>query len=394
MLCSIEEAVEEIKKGGIIIVVDDEARENEGDFVMAAEKITPEAVNFMSKHGRGLICIPLTRERTVELQLDQMMQENTELNSTAFTVSVDSINTGSGISTFDRATTILELVDSETTPEQLRKPGHVFPLRAENGGVLKRAGHTEAAVDLCKIAGLKPAGVICEVLNEDGTMARLPQLEKIAETHALKIVSIEQLIQYKLEKEKLVHRCAEAVLPTNYGDFNLIVFKSNIDKAEHVALVKGEWQEDEPILVRVHSQCLTGDVFSSKRCDCGEQLQIAMEKISSEKGVLLYLRQEGRGIGLANKIRAYKLQEKGFDTIEANQMLGFKDDLRDYGIGAQILRDLGVRKMKLLTNNPRKITGIRGYGLEVVETIQLKTKPNKHNESYLETKREKMGHLL
>ncbi len=394
MLCTVEEALEEIGKGRIVVVVDDEDRENEGDLVMAAEKITPKAINFMSKHGRGIICVPITRERASELKLEQMSSENTDPNGTAFTVSVDSINTSTGVSAFDRATTILTITDSETIPAQLRRPGHVFPLQAQEGGVLKRAGHTEAVVDLCRTAGLKPIGVICEILNEDGTMARLPQLKEIARQHELKIVSIAQLIQYRLQKEKLVHRCAESKLPTEFGEFQVIAYKSNLDNAEHVALVKGEWEENESVLVRVHSQCLTGDVFSSQRCDCGTQLRKAMELISREKGVLLYLQQEGRGIGLANKIRAYKLQEQGLDTIQANEALGFKADLRDYGIGAQILRDLGVTKMKLLTNNPRKIAGITGYGLEVVENVPLKVNANKHNEHYLKTKRDKMGHML
>lgn len=394
MLSSIEEAVDEIKKGKMVLVVDDEDRENEGDLVMAAEKITPQAVNFMALHGRGLICVPLTQQRAQELNLEQMAKENTDAKETAFTISVDSINTTTGISTFDRTTTILALVDNVTKPRELRRPGHVFPLRCENGGVLKRAGHTEAAVDLAKLAGLKPAGVICEVLNEDGTMARLADLEKFAVKHNLKIISISQLIDYRLREEKLVERAASATLPTKYGEFTIYVYRSSIDNSEHVALVKGEWEEDEPVLVRVHSSCLTGDVLSSCRCDCGPQLHAAMEVIGKEKGVLLYLQQEGRGIGLTSKIISYNLQERGLDTVEANEALGFKPDLRNYGIGAQMLLDLGVKKMKLLTNNPRKIAGIRGYGLEVTEHVALKTEANKHNEGYLETKKKKMGHLL
>ncbi len=394
MFCTVEEAIEEIKRGKIIIVVDDEDRENEGDLIMAAEKVTPEAINFMATHGRGLICAPLACERVEELALEAMATDNTSAEKTAFTVSVDGPGTTTGISAFDRASTILSLIDSETQSSQLHKPGHVFPLRAEKGGVLKRAGHTEAAVDLASMAGLRPAGVICEVLNENGTMARLLELEKFAALHGLKMISIAQLIQHRLNKEKLVHRCSEATLPTEFGDFKIMVYKNSVDNAEHVALVKGEWDEDEAVIVRVHSECLTGDTLSSLRCDCGEQLQTALARIGKEKGVLLYLRQEGRGIGLANKIKAYKLQEMGMDTAQANQALGFAPDLRDYGIGAQILRDIGVRKMRLLTNNPRKISGIEGYGLEVVETVALKTNSNPHNEKYLETKRDKMGHLL
>ncbi len=394
MFSSIEDAINEIKTGKLVLVVDDEDRENEGDLVMAAEKTTPEAINFMATHGKGLICVPLTQQRTRELNLEQMSSENSDSHETAFTVSVDSVNTTTGISAFDRTTTILSLVDQSTKPRELRRPGHVFPLRAEKGGVLKRAGHTEAAVDLCKLAGLKPAGVICEVLNENGTMARLPDLEKFAVLHGLKMVSIAQLIDYRLQNEKLVERAASATLPTSYGEFTMYVYRNSIDNSEHVALVKGEWEESEPVLVRVHSSCVTGDIFSSNRCDCGPQLHAAMEAIGKEKGVVLYLQQEGRGIGLTNKINAYDLQERGLDTVEANEVLGFKPDLRNYGIGAQILRDLGIKKMKLLTNNPRKIAGIKGYGLEVVEHVPLKVESNKHNSDYLKTKKEKMGHLL
>ncbi len=394
MFSSVEDVINEIKAGKLVLVVDDEDRENEGDLIMAAEKVTPQAVNFMATYGRGLICVPLTQQRTRELNLEQMSSENSDSHETAFTISVDSKNTTTGISTFDRTTTILALIDSSTKPHELRRPGHVFPLRAENGGVLKRAGHTEAAVDLCTLAGLKPAGVICEVLNENGTMARLPDLEKFAALHNLKIISIAQLIDYRLRNEKLVERAASATLPTEYGDFTMYVYRNAVDNSEHVALVNGEWEENEAVLVRVHSSCVTGDIFSSNRCDCGPQLHAAMEAIGKEKGALVYLQQEGRGIGLTNKINAYDLQERGLDTVEANEVLGFKPDLRNYGIGAQILRDLGIKKMKLLTNNPRKIAGINGYGLEVTEHIPLKTESNKHNSDYLNTKKEKMGHLL
>ncbi len=394
MFCAIEEAIADIKAGKMVVVVDDEDRENEGDLVMAAEKVTPEAVNFMALHARGIICVPLTKQRAVELKLGQMASDNTDPNGTAFTISVDSINTGSGVSAFDRSTTILSIVDNETKPSQLRRPGHVFPLQAKDGGVLKRTGHTEAATDLCKLAGLKPIGVISEILNEDGTMARLPELKKFAEQHKIKITSIAQLIEYRLKNETLVEKVGTATLPTLFGEFNLFVYRSVIDNSEHIALVKGEWEENEPILVRVHSACLTGDSLGSLRCDCGPQLQEALKQIANEKGVVLYLNQEGRGIGLTSKIIAYNLQDRGLDTVEANEALGLKPDLRDYGIGAQILCDLGVKKMKLLTNNPRKISGIAGYGLEVTQTIPLKINANKHNTDYLQTKKNKMGHLL
>ncbi len=394
MFCSVEQAIEDIKNGKMVVVADDEERENEGDLVMAAEKVTPQAINFMSQHGRGLICAPLSQQRAGELELRQMADKNTDANRTAFTTSVDSINTGTGISAFDRATTVLSLVDSEAKPQDLRRPGHVFPIAAQKGGVLKRAGHTEAAVDLAQLAGLKPVGVICEVLNSDGTMARLPDLEKFAEKHGLKTLSIAQLIKYRHQREKLVQRVAAATLPTQFGKFELFVYHNSVDNAEHVALVNGEWEEDEAIPVRIHSSCLTGDALSSQRCDCRQQLREAMKIIGRQKGVLLYLQQEGRGIGLTSKIIAYNLQERGLDTVEANEALGYAPDLRDYGIGAQILRDLGVKKMKLLTNNPRKISGITGYGLEVVEKVPIKTEKNAFNTDYLQTKKDKLGHLL
>ncbi|MBI4406298.1 bifunctional 3,4-dihydroxy-2-butanone-4-phosphate synthase/GTP cyclohydrolase II [Candidatus Micrarchaeota archaeon] len=394
MFCSVEQAIQEIKNGKMVIVVDDEERENEGDLVMAAEKVTPQAINFMSQHGRGLICAPVSKQIAHELELGQMVDKNTDLNRTAFTTSVDSINTTTGISAFDRATTILALVDSETKPHDLRRPGHVFPITGQKGGVLKRAGHTEAALDLAQLAGLKQAGVICEVLNQDGTMARLPELKQFGEKHGLNLLSIAQLISYRYQREKLVQRVAASTLPTRFGTFELFVYHNSIDSSEHVALVNGEWEENEAVLVRVHSSCLTGDALESRRCDCGAQLRQAMEVIARQKGILLYLQQEGRGIGLTSKIIAYNLQERGLDTVEANEVLGYKPDLRDYGIGAQILRDLGVKKMKLLTNNPSKISGIKGYGLEVVENIGIKTGENEHNEGYLKTKKDNMGHLL
>jgi 3,4-dihydroxy 2-butanone 4-phosphate synthase/GTP cyclohydrolase II len=396
-LNTIEEAVEDIKSGKMIIVVDDENRENEGDFVAAAEMVTPEMINFMATHGRGLICAPLTEERCEQLELDLMVTNNTVLHNTQFTVSVDLIGNGctTGISVHDRAKTIKALVDSATLPVQLGRPGHIFPLRAKNGGVLRRTGHTEASVDLARMAGLEPAGILVEILNEDGSMARLPELIEIAKKFQLKIISIEDLIAHRLKIETLIERQVEVNLPTQHGDFKLIAYRQTTNNQEHLALVKGEWKEDESILVRVHSSCMTGDIFGSCRCDCGPQLQKAMEMIEKEgKGVIVYMNQEGRGIGLLNKLKAYKLQEEGLDTVEANIKLGFKMYQRDYGIGAQILRDLGVRKMKLMSNNPKKRTGLTAYGIEIVQNIALEIPSNQHNEAYLKTKRDKMGHTL
>ena len=396
-LNTIEEAIDAIRKGEIIIVVDDENRENEGDFVTAAELITPEKVNFMAKYGRGLICAALPEERCEELDLDLMVGKNTALHETPFTVSVDLIAPGmtTGISAEDRARTIKALVDPKTKPEDLARPGHIFPLKAKNKGVLRRAGHTEATVDLTRLAGLTPGGALVEIMNDDGTMARLPQLVKIAEKFNLKIISIKDLIEYRLKFESLIERGVKVKLPTKYGNFYIIPYKQLSNGLEHAALVKGTWEPDEPILVRVHSSCVTGDIFGSLRCDCGEQLHKAMEMIEKEgKGVIVYMNQEGRGIGLMNKIKAYQLQDEGLDTVEANVHLGFKPDERDYGIGAQILRDLGVKKMRLMTNNPVKRVGLEAYGLEIVEIVPIIIKPNKYNQKYLETKELKMGHQL
>ncbi len=395
-LATIPEAIEDIKAGKFVIVVDDEDRENEGDFIMAAEKVTPEAINFMAVHGRGLICMPVTGERLDELKIPMMASNNTSHFGTAFTVSVEAKQgTSTGISAADRARTVQTIIDPKTKPEDLVMPGHMFPLRARDGGVLVRAGQTEATVDLARLAGFYPAGVCCEIMNEDGTMARLPQLEVIARKLGLKIVSVADLIAYRYRHERLVHRIAEARLPTPYGDFTVIAYKSQTDPDEHLAMVMGDVATDEPILVRVHSQCLTGDVFHSLRCDCGEQIEMAMQKISEEgRGVVLYMRQEGRGIGLHNKIKAYALQEKGMDTVEANLSLGFKADPRDYGIGAQILADLGVRNMRLMTNNPKKMSGLESFGLKIAEQLPLTTQPNPHNRRYLQTKQKKLGHLL
>lgn len=393
---TIPEAIEAIRNGEIIIVTDDPGRENEGDLIMAAEKVTPEAINFMTKHGRGLICLPATAKRLTELNLPPMVAENTARMYTAFTVTIDAKDVTTGISAHERAYTIQKFVQPQTTADDFVRPGHIFPLRAMEGGVLRRAGHTEATVDLARLAGLYPAGVLCEILNEDGTMARMPQLLKFAKKHKLKIITIEALIEYRRHTETLIKRVAEADIQTAYGQFKLYAYESENDKETHIALVKGNPSDDEPVLVRVHSQCLTGDVFGSLRCDCGEQLQLAMETIQKEgRGVLLYMRQEGRGMGLSNKIRAYNLQDsEGLDTVEANERLGFPSDLRDYGIGAQILTELGVRRMRLLTNNPRKVSGLAGYNLEIVERIPLQTIPNEFNRRYLETKRTKLGHLL
>ena len=396
-LNTIEEALDDIIAGKVIIVVDDEDRENEGDFLTAARNSTPEIINFMATHGRGLICAPLSEKRCAELELELMVQNNYSPYETPFTISVDLLGNGctTGISASDRDKTIKALIDPATKPSQLGKPGHIFPLRARNGGVLRRAGHTEAAVDISRMAGFEEAGIIVEILNEDGTMARLPELMVIAKKHDMKIISIEDLISYRLQNESLVEKQIQIKLPTEYGDFELVHFSQNTDGKEHLALIKGEWKEDEPVLVRVHSSCMTGDIFGSCRCDCGPQLQTAMKMVEEAgKGVILYMNQEGRGIGLLNKLKAYKLQEEGYDTLEANLKLGFKGDQRDYGIGAQILRKLGVSKMKLMSNNPKKRTGLIGYGLEIVENVPLEIEANAHNKGYLETKRDKMGHTL
>ena len=395
-LATIPEAIEDIGAGRFLIIVDDEDRENEGDLVIAAEKITPEAVNFMAKHGRGLICLPIIGQRLDELRIPIMVRENTSKHGTAFTVSIEAKQkVTTGISAHDRAVTIKAVLDSATKPEDLACPGHTFPLRAREGGVLVRAGHTEAAVDLARLAGLYPAGVICEIMSEDGTMACLPELETMGEKFGIKIVSVADLIAYRRRHEKLVRRMAEASLPTRYGEFVAFAYRSITDPDEHVALVKGDISGEEPVLVRVHSECLTGDIFGSLRCDCGDQIALAMQVIASEgRGVFLYMRQEGRGIGLHNKIRAYALQDQGMDTVEANESLGFPADLRDYGIGAQILVDLGLKDIRLLTNNPKKVVGLDGYGLRVVETLPLIATPNPINIHYLETKQKKMGHLL
>jgi len=396
-LNTIEEAIEEIQNGRVIIVVDDENRENEGDFLTAARNATPDVINFMATHGRGLICAPISSDRCDKLGLELMVKNNSAAYETPFTISIDLIGHGctTGISASDRSKTILAMIDPETRPEELGKPGHIFPLRARNGGVLRRAGHTEAAVDLSRLAGYEEAGVIVEILNEDGTMARLPQLIKIANKFDLKIISIEDLIKYRMRNESLIERTVDVKMPTDLGEFQLHAFKDTSNNQDHLALVKGEWKEDEPVLVRVHSSCLTGDIFGSCRCDCGPQLNTAMQMIEKEgKGVIVYMNQEGRGIGLVNKLKAYKLQEEGFDTFDANVKLGFKPDQRDYGIGAQILRALNVSKMRLMSNNPKKRTGLIGYGLEVVENVALEIESNEHNEGYLKTKRDKMGHQL
>jgi len=397
MLDTIESALEDLKKGKLLIVVDDEDRENEGDFVTAASNVTPEVINFMSKHGRGLICAPLTEQRCEELKLTLMVENNTVLHQTPFTVSVDLIGHGctTGISAHDRSQTVQALINPETKPEDLGRPGHIFPLRAKAEGVLRRAGHTEATVDLARLAGFPAAGVLVEIMNDDGTMARLPELKEIAKKFDLKIISIKDLIAYRLRTESLIQEEVTVHLPTKYGDFELVAFRQTNTGQHHLALKKGTWEEGEPVLVRVHSSCFTGDILHSLRCDCGEQLQRAMEMVEEEgKGIVLYMNQEGRGIGLLNKLKAYKLQEEGKDTVEANLALGFKNDERDYGVGAQILRYLGVSKIRLMTNNPRKRAGLLGYGLEIVDNVPIEIKPNPHNEFYLQTKRDKLGHEI
>lgn len=396
-LDTIEEAIDEIKNGKVIIVVDDEDRENEGDFICAAECITPEIVNFMATHGRGLICAPLIEDRCDELGLELMVGKNTATFETPFTVSVDLIGHGctTGISAHDRFKTIRALADPDTKPEDLGRPGHIFPLKAKRGGVLRRTGHTEASIDFARLAGFKPAGVLVEIMNEDGTMARLPDLVKVAKRFNLKLVSIKDLVEYRIKKESLIKKEIEVDMPTEHGHFKLVAYQQTNSNETHLALIKGTWKKDEPVLVRVHSSCVTGDIFGSCRCDCGSQLHHAMEMVEREgKGVVLYMKQEGRGIGLLNKLRAYKLQEEGLDTVEANIQLGFDMDERDYGVGAQILRDLGITRIRLMTNNPKKRVGLMGYGLEIVDNVSIEVLPNQHNETYLKTKRDKLGHTI
>jgi len=397
MLDTIESAIADIKAGKLVVVVDDEDRENEGDFITAARNVTPEVINFMSKHGRGLICAPLLEDRCEELGLEVMVNNNTALHETAFTVSVDLLGNGctTGISAHDRAKTVQALIDPKTKPDHLGRPGHIFPLRSKKGGVLRRAGHTEATTDLARLAGFEPAGVLVEILNEDGTMARLPQLIEIARKFDFKIISIKDLIEYRLKRDSLIDEVVRVDMPTRWGHFKLIAFQEKGSSNEHLALIKGEWKADDPVLVRVHSSCFTGDILGSMRCDCGEQLHKAMRMVEEEgHGVILYMNQEGRGIGLLNKLKAYRLQEEGMDTVEANLHLGFQMDQRDYGVGAQILRYLGITKLRLISNNPKKRVGLLGYGLEVVENVPLPVEPNPHNERYLQTKRDKLGHRI
>jgi 3,4-dihydroxy 2-butanone 4-phosphate synthase/GTP cyclohydrolase II len=397
ILNTIEEAIADLKAGKVIIVVDDEDRENEGDFITAANNVTPEVINFMATHGRGLICAAITETRCEELGLEMMVSTNTSQHTTAFTVSIDLLGYGctTGISASDRSKTIQALVDPKIKPEEFGKPGHIFPLKAINGGVLRRAGHTEATIDLARLAGFEPAGALVEIMNEDGTMARLPQLMDIAKKHKLKIISIEDLIAYRIKNESIISKDVQVKMPTQWGNFELAAYRQTTNDQEHLALIKGTWKKDEPVLVRVHSSCLTGDIFGSCRCDCGAQLHKSMEMIEKAgKGVIVYMNQEGRGIGLMNKLKAYKLQEEGRDTVQANEDLGFKPDERDYGVGAQILRDLGITKIRLLSNNPKKRAGLIGYGLEIIENVAIEIESNEHNKSYLETKRDKLGHFL
>ena len=397
MLDSIESAIEDIKAGKLVIVVDDDDREDEGDFITAARNITPEVINFMTKYGRGLICVPLLDERCNELGLELMVNNNTALHETAFTVSVDLLGHGctTGISAHDRAKTVKALIDPATKPDDLGRPGHIFPLRAKKGGVLRRAGHTEAAIDLARLAGFEPAGVLVEIMNDDGSMARLPQLKKVAEKFDFRLISIKDLIEYRVKRDSLIEEIVSVDMPTKYGHFKLIAFQEKNSANEHLALVKGNWEKDEPVLVRVHSSCFTGDILGSLRCDCGDQLHAAMKMVETEgKGAILYMNQEGRGIGLLNKLKAYRLQEQGMDTVEANLHLGFQMDQRDYGVGAQILRHLGITKLRLISNNPKKRVGLIGYGLEIVENVPVEVHPNPHNERYLQTKRDKLGHEI
>ncbi|MEZ5197917.1 MAG: bifunctional 3,4-dihydroxy-2-butanone-4-phosphate synthase/GTP cyclohydrolase II [Bacteroidales bacterium] len=392
---TIKEAIEDIRNGKMVVVVDDKRRENEGDLIMAAEKVSPQSINFMAKYGGGLICMPIIKERLNELNIGMMVAENTDTHKTAFTVSIDAVETTTGISAHERAFTIRKVIDPKSQPEDFNKPGHIFPLESKKGGVLVRAGHTEAAVDLAKLAGCFPAGVICEIMNEDGTMARVPELKEYVKKHNLKLITIADLIDYRRRHEKLIERVSEVNLPTKYGNFVAVGFRDKISEEEHIALVKGDVTAGEPVLVRVHSECLTGDVFGSMRCDCGDQLDEALKRIAQEgRGALLYMRQEGRGIGLLNKLKAYHLQDHGMDTVEANEALGFPADLRDYGIGAEILSDLGIKELRLMTNNPKKISGIYGFGLKVVERIPIEISHNNNNHFYLTTKKTKMGHML